>query len=380
MLLTAILLTTFLITKSSSQTCNNDGNSIRDIRFNDTTYSYCYHLPTSECPSGGSYVAAVNETCDILDLTAAEVNHHILTAPDYRGSERCGCLTRYGGTLVIVVDSNPVEVNDDEWKYRVVNTLDWFYQFMLRRTGPTLQITLIFAHGSSYYESTNGEIYDDFVNVTINPYIANATLSQAVTRPCDAINRALTILNAVTGQNEHRWLFYWGFSTPNLTDCTPYPVGFAHVATYAIRQTLAVDLSSIESAYGDFDECNWYVDTEQYPTESEGIQDRAIVGTLSDFLCAKSIGESVTISAAPTPAPTPSPSSPSPSPYPSPVPSPSPTSASYQPTWQQPTWAPTWTQPTSEPTARHWWSSNHWSSKHKSKHHHHHSHKWKSSH
>jgi len=376
MLLIASILSTFLIS-TLSQTCNNNGSSIRDVRFNDTTYSYCYHLPTYDCSSTpvGNYVQSVNETCDLLDVTADEVDHKILTGYDYRGSERCGCLTPYGGTLVIVVDVNPVIVNDAEWEYRIINTLDWFYHFILRRTGPTLNITYIFAHGTTYYESHNPEIYDDFYNVTINPYIANATISQAITSPCAAINRALAILNGVTNTNEHRWLFYWGFSTPNLTDCTPYINGFTHIATYALRQTLAVDLSEIESLYGDFDECNWYITSETTPVQSEGIQDRAIVGTLSDFLCAKNLGLPVIATVSPTSSPTSGPSlvpTPSPTPFPTPsptpVPTPSPTATTYQPTY---------IQPSAEPTPRHWWSSNTWSSKHSkhhSKHHHHHHH------
>jgi hypothetical protein len=364
MLLATFILSAFLITKSFSQTCTNSGSSFRDTRFNDTLYSYCYHLPTLFCSSNvdtGNYVQAVNETCDLLDVTQAQVPHTILTAPDYRGSERCGCLTPFGGTLVVLVDANPVVVNDAEWKYRVVNTIDWFYHFILRRSGPAITIYYIFAHGSTYYETSNPEIYDDFANVTLNPYISNSTVSDAVTYPCAALNRALTILNGVHGSNERRWLFYWGFSTPSLTGCTPYSIGFTHIATYAIRQTLSVDLSSIESTYGDFTECNWYVDTETSPTESEAIQDRAIVGTLSDFLCARSIGEAVPASAAPTPIPTTTTTTPAPVPSPS-VPS--------------PTYQPTWVYPSSEPTARQWWSSRHWwSSSHSShKHHHHHHH------
>lgn len=363
MLLTASILSIFFMSTSLSQTCTNDGSSLRDVRFNDTTFSYCYHLPTTDCSSTtvGNYVEAVNQTCDLLDVTADEVSHKILTSYDYRGSERCGCLTAFGGELVIVVDANPVAVNDAKWKYRIINTLDWFYHFMLRRTGPAIKITYIFAHGSTYFEVTDQEIYDDFRNVTFNPYIANSTISQAVTKPCTAINRALTILNSVKATNERRWLFYWGFSTPDLTSCTPYSNGFAHIATYAIRQTLSVSLNNIESAYGDFDECNWYTVNDTSPTQSEGIQDRAIVGTLSDFLCAKTIGLPVIVTVPPTPEP-----SPAPTPEPSPSPSPSPTETTYQPTYAQ---------PSSEPTPRHWWSSNTWSSKHHKHHHHHHHHR-----
>jgi len=173
MLLTVLGLLNFLIAKSLSQTCSNSGNSFRDIRFNDTTYSYCYHLPTIECSSTdvGNLVASVNHTCDLLDVLQTQVSHTILTSTDYRGSERCGCLTSYGGTLVIVVDANPIEVNDAMWRYRIINTLDWFYHFIIRRTGPTLSITYIFAHGSNYYETSDGEIYDDFRNITFSPYI-----------------------------------------------------------------------------------------------------------------------------------------------------------------------------------------------------------------
>jgi hypothetical protein len=367
MLLIASILSTFLISTSWSQTCTNDGNSIRDVRFNDTTYSYCYNLPTTECTSStdGTYIPLINETCDLLDVTADEVPHPILTSFDYRGSERCGCLTIFGGHLVIVIDANPNNVNNAEWKFRIINTLDWFYHFMLRRTGPAIEITYIFAHGSTFYETSTAEIYDDFFNITLNPYLKNGSV-QPVTKPCSAINRGLEILNNVTGTNLHRWLFYWGFSTPDLTNCSAYRNGFAHVATYAIRQTLLADLSQIESLYGNFDECNWYITEETTPTQSEGIQDRAIVGTLSDFLCAKTLGLPVIVTTPPTPSPSPAPS-PVPSPAPTPVPSPSPTETTYQPTWAQ---------PSSEPTAKHWWSSNTWSSKHHKhhKHHHHHHH------
>jgi hypothetical protein len=336
---------------------------MRDVRFNDTTFSYCYHLPTTECSSDGTsgvYIQAINQTCEILDVTADQVSHKILTSYDYRGSERCGCLSPFGGQLVIVIDVNPIIVNDAIWKYRIVNTLDWFYHFMLRRSGPAIKTTYIFAHGSTYFEVSNEEIYNDFFNISINPYIVNATVSQATTKPCAAINRALTILNSVKSSNERKWLFYWGFSTPDLSTCTPYANGFAHIGTYAIRHTLSVDLSQIESIYHSFDECNWYTADETTPTQSQGIQDRAIIGTLSDFLCAKTIGLPGIVTVPPTPEP-----SPSPTPEPSPSPSPSPTSTTYQPTY---------VQPSSEPTPRHWWSSNPWSSKHHSKHHHHHHH------
>jgi len=300
---------TFLLTLASlaclglAFTCDNDGNGDRDVRFNSTTFSFCYHIPTTQC-GYGTYLPRLGHTCRLLSV---KVTNHTLVTPDYIGSERCGCIDAVYGSLVILVDANPADVTNDEWELRVIDTLDWFYHGVTqeRVPGSIFNITYLFLHGSSYFETTTGETYNVFVgsNLTTNPWSQYAS-TESVTYPCDAINHAIDILDTTTiDYRSRRRLFYWGFSTPDLKGCNTGGRTFNNIATYAMRQTTAVNLSAIESTYGDFSECDWYQDdSDSYPVDSEAIQNRAIVGTLSDFIC--EIEETPAPTSFPTLAPT----------------------------------------------------------------------------
>jgi len=255
--------------------------------------------------------------------------------------------------------------------------------------GSIFNITYVFMHGSKYFQTTIGETYNVFTgtNLTTNPWSAYAS-SEATTGPCNAINHAIDILSTTTiDYRSRRRLFYWGFSTPNLTNCVTSGRSFKDISTYAIRQTLAADLNAIESTYGNFTECDWYQATsDSDPLPSEAIQNRAVIGTLSDFICAieetaapsrpPSLAPTtpaptiievlpVTVTPPPTVKPTSKPTS-KPTPNPTNHPSTSTTTSTSKPTRQSNSWwssvpiptpKPT-TKPTPKPTtlSRNWWS------------------------
>jgi len=372
----AVLLILSLIKVANSFTCNDGGNTFRDIRFNETKYSYCYHIPTDVC-GYGTFIPLVNHTCRLLSV---KVTNHSLVTPNYLGSERCGCIDAVYGGLVIMVDSNPSVVTDQEWRIRIVDSVDWFYHGVTqeRVPGSSLATTLMFLHGSDYFETTNQEIYSVFSNASLvaNPWAGNAS-SEATTYPCDAINHAIDILDAISlSSRSRRRLFYWGFSTPSLTDCDTGGRSFNNIATYAVRQTEAVNLDGIESTYGNFTECDWYqAGSDSDPTDSDSIQNRAVIGTLSDFICAieatpkptsppspPPTTHAPTTTASPTPPPTavsllPVTETPPPTPKPTSPVTPAPTTpapVTHVPT----THAPTTHAPTKKPTAKphKWWT------------------------
>lgn len=361
-----LLVLSSIIFITASFTCTNGGDSNRDVRFNKTRFSYCYHIPTVDC-GYGTYIPLVDHTCRLLSV---KVTNHTLVTPDYVGSERCGCIDAVFGSLVVMIDANPAVVTDSEWKLRIIDSLDWFYHGVTqeRVPGSNLQITYLFMHGSSYFETTQDEIYDAFVgsNLTSNPWKAFSS-SESTTYPCNAMNRAIDILSATSlDYRSRRRLFYWGFSTPDLTGCDISSRSFKDISTYAVRQTVSVSLDAIESTYGSFSECNWYMSaSDASPTESEAIQNRAVIGTLSDFICA--------IEQTPAPSPFPSPvPTPSPTPAPTPLPTLAPTGTSALPAIETapPTFKPTaiptpkpTKKPTSKPTSKPTESASWWNGK-----------------
>jgi hypothetical protein len=298
-----------LIPLSLSATCQNGNILDANVRFADSSISLCLDLTSGNC-SSPTFIPSLGHTCDLLyvDLFNGSV---VASLNDFIDAGRCACIDAINGSLVIIIDINPTIVTEVILKVDILNFLKAFFYSVTnaRLSVSNLNITYLFAYGDTYFELNVLDILK--LNITL-PELLGLTsinlldiLSIGQTNPCSAIDRALDILSvSVDLLNFRRRLFYWGFSTPDLTGCSAGGQSFSNlnIDVYALRQTIDVNLNGIESLFGDFTACNWFqLHLNVSLLLNDLIDVRLIIGSLSDFLCANFPSGSTTTT---TPAPT----------------------------------------------------------------------------
>jgi len=349
MKLSIILTLSSVIYLTFSQTCTNEGGSVLT---DEIAASACADVAATLCLLG-IYINAVDHTCAELSV---DVDTQTLLELGI-GNERCACIDAVDADLAILIDANPSVVSNEDWATQIIGFLQLFSQLQeMRLTGGELDVTFLFLHGNAYLEVTEADLQSllsDAAFIASNPFEAFASIEEQ-TLPCDAINRALEILNQ--GQATDL-LFYLATSTPDLTGCVAVDT-FADISTYAVRDNLDISLTALEAIYGSLTQCA-YVNLGDLSTlpDINALANLALVATLSDFICPEI-----------TPSPTQATGNPggqtsAPTRVPSLSTSAAPTTArptTATPTTARPTIATATTaSPTSKPTEKSaWWNDN----------------------
>jgi len=283
MKLSIILTLSSVIYLTFSQTCTNGGGNILTDQI---AANACSDVAAALCLLG-VFINGVDHTCADISV---EVDSSTL-AELALGDERCACIDAVDADLVVLVDANPSVVSNEDWASQIIGFLQLFSQLQqLRLDGGELDVTFLFLHGNAYYEISEADLQSllsDATFIASNPFEALASIEEQ-TLPCDAINRALDILNQGEATD---LLFYLATSTPDLTDCVAVET-FADISTYAFRDDVDISLTALEAIYGsltqcayaDFGELSSLPNVESLPG-IDALTNLALVATLSDFIC-----------------------------------------------------------------------------------------------
>lgn len=275
-----------LIPLNLSHTCLN-GNILNTVdRFLGSSITSCLRLTEGNC-STTSLIPALGKTCGLLYVDT--FNGSGSESNSFMKSGRCTCLDSITGSLVLLIDINPNVLTDLLFQTYILNALNSFYYSVTqnRLPGSLLDIKHLFLYGDSFLELNVLDILtlDLSLDSILNPVLG--LLGLGSTNPCSAIKRAIDILNTPTNvANFEKYLFYWGFSTPDLTGCLAEGRSFLNTEVYALRQALDVNLNGIEDLFGSFSVCNWYQPLLSGALDIDDLlQVDLIIGSLSDFLC-----------------------------------------------------------------------------------------------
>jgi len=291
-----------------SYTCQNGNLLDANVRFDDTSISLCLNLTSGNC-TVPTFIPSIDHTCDLLyvDILNSTV---VVGVDNFIQAGRCVCVDDVNASLVIIIDVNPVIVIEAVFQGQILNFIHSFAYSVINAHSSLshLNVTYLFVFGDTYFELNVLDILTVELTLAEIFSVTNINLidifAYLETYPCNAMNRALDLLSvSTTLTNFRRRLFYWGFSTPNLQNCSVGGRSFLDldIDVYALRATIDVNLDAIEALLGDFTACNWFdLRLDLSLAVADLLDVRLIIGSVADFLCAIFPTTTTTTTLAPT--------------------------------------------------------------------------------